>query len=607
MTISSNFAGAQVLGVDFETHWKKDEYSVSDMGAWAYTHDPRFLCYLAGFADPASGRSLSVPPNEVTADDWAALAQIPMWVSHNAGFDQAIHARQIELGKAPNVWPQRWLCTGALAGYLQAPRNLQGFARGALNVEISKDYRSSASGYLPGSDLFLDGTLREACALDALTCARAWVACEANWPEHERQLWEQTVECGRFGVAIDREFVAGCIDELQKRSTSFAALLPWTKAPYNRTPRSRQGMELCFTAANVPLPKSTEDDSPELNQWLRKYGNTQPAAWIRHLQGFRKTDRKTALFRSMQVRTNPDTGRMDFELIYCGTAATGRWAGGGGLNMQNLNRDEKGGTTTPRRAFIPPPGKLYVIADLAQIEPRVLAWVCGNEALLEMVRRGVNIYEAHARTTMGWTGGKLKKENERLYALAKVRVIQLGYQSAADTFKQACLDYAGLEITDDEAERQVTDYRKANPLVVTLWGRMENAMAACEGGTYRMPLPSGRVIKYFNVERVKGGKFAKLRASTVWGDDPDDWYGGKLTENLVQSIARDVFAAALLRIEAAGYAPVWHVHDEGIWEVAEDQAEAVAKQIEALMSVTPDWIPGLPVGAEVEITKFYKK
>lgn len=607
MTWSSSFQGAAVLGVDFETVYKKKVYDVKSFGYYGYTHDPRFCCYLAGFGT-AEGTSSARNPKDVTPADWSALAEIPLWVSHNAAFDQAVFLRLQELGLVPaGLWPRRWLCTGALAGYIQAPRDLQAAAKAVLNVDIDKGYRVASNGYTPGSDMFLEEQLAAACAIDAVTCARLWEAREAEWPEHERQLWEQTVECGRAGVMLDAAFVAGCLDELNKRQVSYTALLPWTKPPYRKTPASTAGLGQCCAAAGIPPPDSTEEGCPELDRWIRVYGNTKAAEWVRHLQGFRKTAKKIALFESMLRRTDPATGRMDFELMYCGSDATGRWAGSNGLNMQNLNRDEKGGTTNPRQAFIPAPGKSFVIADLAQIEPRVLAWVVDDQALLEMVRRGVNIYEAHARTTMGWTGGKLKNENDRLYSLAKVRVIQLGYQSWADTFKQACMDYAALEITQEEAERQVMDYRRANPKVVTLWGRMENAMAACEGGIYTMPLPSGRMCRYFNVHKAKGKRGDVLKAATIYGEQSWEFYGGLLTENLVQSIARDVFASALLRIESEGYKIVWHVHDEVIVEVADEEAEAAKARVLELMSVTPGWIPGLPVGAEVKITKHYVK
>ena len=610
MISGTSLACAPVVGIDFETYWKKDEYSVSDLGYWAYTHEPRFLSYCVGFGDPATGFSVAGAPPTVSASEWMALAGSPLWVSHNAAFDQAVFLRLQELGVIPaGLWPRRWLCTGALAGYLQGPRDLQRFARAVLGVEVSKEYRKAASGYKPGTDFFLDDTLREACALDALTCARIWAARGTEWPEHERRLWEQTVECGRYGVGLDLGFVRSGLEELRGKAASFAGLLPWTKAPYHKTARSRNGLEVCCEGLGVPAPRSTNDDSPELAQWMEKHGQTPAAEWVRHLQGFRRMDRKAALFESMLTRTNPETSRMDFELIYCGTAATGRWTGSNGLNMQNLNRDEKGSTTNPRQAFVPAPGKAFVIADLAQIEPRVLAWVVDDQALLGMVRAGTNIYEAHARTTMGWAGGSLKKEDPRLYQLAKVRVIQLGYQSAWETFQRACFDLAGLKLSDDEAQQQVMDYRKANPTRVTLWSRMEQAMEACEGGTYRMPLPSGRVVRYFDVEKVehRGGKYSRLKAATVYGGEKDEWYGGKLTENLVQAIARDVFASGLLRLEAAGLPPVWHVHDEVILEVAEDRAEEAAKQVLEILSVTPAWIPGLPVGAEVQVTKHYVK
>ena len=81
--------------------------------------------------------------------------------------------------------------------------------------------------------------------------------------------------------------------------------------------------------------------------------------------------------------------------------------------------------------IVPRPGKEFIICDLSQIEPRVLAWLCGDTVLLDQLANGVPLYEAHARATMGWTGGNLKKENAELYSLAKARVLGLGYGCGA--------------------------------------------------------------------------------------------------------------------------------------------------------------------------------
>jgi DNA polymerase len=96
-------------------------------------------------------------------------------------------------------------------------------------------------------------------------------------------------------------------------------------------------------------------------------------------------------------------------------------------------------------------------------------------------------------------------------------------------------------------------------------------------------------------------------AQTELGGKRQRFYGGKLCENLVQAVARDVFAEALLRLERAGFEVVFHVHDEAVCEVATQNAPEAARAIAALLTTTPDWMPGLPLEAETQISPSYFK
>jgi DNA polymerase len=244
---------------------------------------------------------------------------------------------------------------------------------------------------------------------------------------------------------------------------------------------------------------------------------------------------------------------------------------------------------------------VFVICDLAQIEPRCLAYLSGNWPLLERIAAGESIYEAHARATMGWSGGPLKKENPRLYGLGKARTLGLGYQCAAEKFVTVARIMGGIEITLAEAEKTVTDFRRSNPLITGLWAKLEREFVARHGQTYFLKLPSGRYLRYFAVD-VETMTAANERGGTRFA-----FYGGKLVENYIQATARDVFAEGLLRVEDAGYRILFHVHDEVIVEVPENQAEVVRADIEQVMSHCPDWLEGCPLGAEAIVANHYLK
>lgn len=268
-------------------------------------------------------------------------------------------------------------------------------------------------------------------------------------------------------------------------------------------------------------------------------------------------------------------------------------------NCQNLPREATFGVDL-RRCIVARPGRKFIVSDLSQIEPRVMAWLCGEHTLLDQLRKGVPLYEAHARQTMGWKGGSLKKEDPRLYALAKARVLGLGYGCGPDKFVAVARTMGGIELSASDARATVTAFRQSNRGILALWNRLgTDFKRSVREGTYEVELPSGRTLTYYNVSSHGG-----WTCQTQRGGPKVRMYGGKLAENLVQAVARDVFAEALLRLAAAGIDVVLHCHDEVVCEVPIDTDPA---DIERLMSITPDWLPGCPLAAESVESEHYLK
>ncbi|RMH23606.1 MAG: hypothetical protein D6701_00140, partial [Gemmatimonadetes bacterium] len=196
-----------------------------------------------------------------------------------------------------------------------------------------------------------------------------------------------------------------------------------------------------------------------------------------------------------------------------------------------------------------------------------------------------------------------------LYQLAKARVLGLGYGCGPAQFVRVAKILAGLEISLDEAKRIVADFRRNNPATVALWGQLEERFRAdAEAGAdmHTIALPSGRWLRYFQPDLDSRGQVV---ASVVRGPNAPKlrWHGPKLTENLVQATARDVFASALLRIHDRGAAILWTVHDEVIVEARKEEEEAVKALVLEELRRTPAWMPGLPLEAEGETMEAYRK
>lgn len=298
-----------------------------------------------------------------------------------------------------------------------------------------------------------------------------------------------------------------------------------------------------------------------------------------------------------------------------------------------------------RSLFLPREGESFVIADSSQIEPRCLAFLTQDREFIELVKQGFDIYEAHARTMHGFTGpkGHLKhlanvEKNQEAIVLrkrSKAERLGLGYQAGCKGYQKAAALLAGLALTIEEALEAVRVYRAANPKVVGFWNRLQAGLTASLGTTFRVKLPSGRFMTYravaeerklfVNPDTKKPEWKTQLTAET--DGIRHGYYGGKLTENLTQAMARDVFseyvlevwAASLDRAAAAGLvgwsamteslreAPSWTVHDELICSVPSAHATDRAAEVVRIMRTTPAWAGDTPFDCEADIVDCYKK
>ena len=576
---------ASEVALDFETYYATG-YSVQDLGYSAYVADPRFDALLVAVSDGAT--TFACPPNRFP---WEALNG-KVLIAHNAAFDQAVFRRLQELGVIPpDVTPVGWRDTAALCAYIGAPRALDEAAAVLLGITLDKSVRARMKG---GPDLF--DRLDEYGALDAKATALIWQKFGPYWPEHERQLSALTIAMGNRGIHLDRDKAQASFHELEAQAESARIPLPWHPA---QPATSAKALAAECAKHSVPAPVTTSAKEEAFDDWLERYGTTEPARYVRLIQEIRSLNRAAKVLESMLSRVRAD-GRIDAHTIYFG-ASTGRWSGGGnGLNLQNLNRNDAGNADL-RGCLVAAPGKKLVIVDLSQIEPRCLAHVAGDRAWLDLVRTGANPYEAHAMTAHGWRGRKLKTENPRLYALCKAERLGLGYGCGSDKFVTVARILGGLEVSLEESKRIVSEFRRCNPAIIWLWRQLEKAFRNRHGQDYRLPLPSKRKLRYFAVDAED------MTAAVVRGGPRLNIYGGRLCENMIQAMARDVFAEGLLRVDAGGLNPLLTIHDEVVCEVDDAQAENALPEIIRLMTVPPAWAPDLPLAAEGCIAEFYRK
>lgn len=302
-----------------------------------------------------------------------------------------------------------------------------------------------------------------------------------------------------------------------------------------------------------------------------------------------------------------------------------------------------------RTSFVAPAGQTLLVADYSAIEARVVAYLAGEQWRLDTFRNGGDIYCASA-SKMFHVPVEKHGVNGHLRQKGKIAELALGYGGGVNALIAFGADRMGM--LESEMREIVDGWRAASPNIVRLWQELERAAKNAlrnpgrsfkayrreydparareneiltdadrayspyfrgaqicafrrDRDALRMTLPSGRVIAYWGAREDEDGGICYMgvdQTTRRW--EKTSTWGGKLTENLVQSVARDCLAAALLRLDRAGWRILFHVHDEVICEAPEG---ARWQDMAAVMTEPVPWAPGLPLAADGYSTPFYRK
>ena len=593
------------VAFDTETSYSKDR-DIRSLGTVPYLRHPETDIYLVSFCFP-DGTTWAGDPKDAP---WDKALQFD-FVSHNRSFDLAVY-QELRRRGMPLPEPPTWHCSADLMAYLQAPRSLAAASAIMLGTQVSKTTRDEMKGVdyrklPPEKKRQVDEYARS----DALLCWLLWRNHSAEWPEHERWLSRHTTDMGLRGIGLDEAEVERGIDILKQVSWEAERAIPWAG---DRPTTSTKQLALACRAANIPPPTTTDSKSDIFDEWADQYAEQAP--FVAAMQRWRRSNRLVQVLRAMQTRCVD--GRVRFNLKYFGAQHTGRWSGDAGLNMQNFPR-KAFEEIDVRRNFVPRPGHCFLVTDLSQIEARVALWLAGDRRMLDRLAAGEDVYEAHARLTMGYTDPRpLAEVDPGMRQLAKIRSLALQFSLGFSKFQKIAKQWAGIDMTEDDAKRVVRDYRQKNKPIVDLWGSLERAILTYDKDEQGRrwgyaQLPSGRVIRYMDLQEVRepsdygDGYRSRWSGRVVRGECRKFLYGGLLTENVTQATARDILAAKIRETEMAGMPVVLHVHDEIVAEVPEANAEEAARQLDRIMSTPPEWAEGLPMRADTKILKRYGK
>lgn len=471
-------------------------------------------------------------------------------------------------------------------------------------------------------------------------------------PDQEQTLWELDQRINAYGVAVDLGLIEGALhcDEIVSGELMAEAI----QLSGLDNPKSVKQLSKWLTDETGEEVSDLRKETVK-NMLVQTIDSEAARRMLEIRQELSKTSTKK--YVAMQSAVCGD-GRIRGLLQFYGANRTGRWAGRL-VQVQNLPRNYLESLSHARdcvkakkmdvlkiiygnipdtlsqlirTAFVPSPGNVFVVADFSAIEARVIAWLAGEQWRLEVFATHGKIYEASASAMFGVPIGLIKKGNPEydLRQKGKVAELALGYQGGAGALiKMGALT---MGLAEDELPDVVRRWRSANKRIVDLWYSLENAalevmrtgqavgvkglIFAREGDYnnqqdfFTITLPSRRKLFYPKpfLSQNDFGKEALHyhgvnQTTKKW--EVVSTYGGKLTENIVQAIARDCLAESMMRVNAAGYQTVMHVHDEVILDVPEAQADL--ERACEIMGQPISWAPGLLLKAAGFTASYYKK
>lgn len=478
---------------------------------------------------------------------------------------------------------------------------------------------------------------REYCKQDVVTENEILKRLQAfPVPGEEQRLWRMDILMNAYGVRVDTNLIAGAL-AIDSHSTECLTAEAFRITGLSN-PNSATQLQQWLSGKGVDIPNLQKATVEEYLQLEDLPDDERKILEIRQQLG--KTSIKK--YVAMDTAKGADDRVRGLTQFY-GANRTGRWAGRL-VQLQNLPRNylktldyarnlvkDKNydgikllyGNVPDtlsqliRTAFIPSDGNKFVVADFSAIEARVIAWLAGEQWVNEVFATHGKIYEATASQMFHVPIEKIAKGNPE-YSLrqkGKVATLALGYQGG--TAALIAMGALNMGLTEEELPDIVQRWRSANPRIRDLWYAVEQAalttmQTAQPQGIYGLifryegdlvygqsfltvQLPSGRKLFYPKpfLQENQFGKMA-IHYYTV-GQQTRKWevastYGGKMTENIVQAIARDCLAETLKRIDRMGLQVVFHVHDEVIIDAP---VSITVDEICDLMAEPIPWAPGL--------------
>ena len=597
------------LYLDFETFYDVG-YSLTKMTTAEYVHSPEFKVWGVGvkWNDDIESEwyNFEEIPDLFAQYDWDELAV----VCHNTLFDAYI------LTQIYHVFPKYYYDTAAMSRGLY-PNESAALKNVCVRLfptdsTLRKGEELVTAKGIRDLDPELEVSIAGYCIQDVDLTYAIFKKMEEGSHQSELDLIDMTVRMFvEPQLTLDRELViqhkeqiatetaqkiedSGTTREILASQPKFAAHIEslGVTVPTKKSPRTGE-----------MIPAFSKNDSAYV-QMIKAYPEHQ-AVWDGR-EAVKSRIEETRAERFLSA-VNPD-GTVSVPLRYY-AAHTGRFGGSEKINLQNLPRGSK-----LRSALQAAPGNLLYVADLSNIEARMLAWLANEESLLMSFAAGEDVYSKFASEIYN---RPITKANKLERYVGKTAILGLGYGMGKDRYQDTLKNGSpSVDVTENTALTIVSQYRAMYPNIPRLWNRCKEflyTMLDPYSVTYgplnivrnAIELPNGMYLKYPHLT-FTSGEFL-YQSST--NKSPIRTHGPRLCENIVQALARIVITNQMLRIkqELSALDVVLTVHDEIICSGPEEEAEFYLNEIMSIMKNPPEWCETLPLDAEGGYSKVYDK
>ena len=655
----------RILALDFETAWDSKDYTLKKLTTEEYLRDARFRVWGCAYYYLDA---LGTAPRWISANDLPAFFATVDWantavLAHNAQFDVSILTWHYE-----HV-PCFIIDTLSIARALRGVEAKNGLAQLALEFGFPQKGEAlyNTDGLLTSIPPHVERELAEYCEHDVALCVAVYDKLGAGFPTKELRLIDMTLRMFVLPrLLLDPQMLTIAIHDEKVKREGLIKRLGIAEKELASNPKFAG----VLTALGVSPPKKISKTTGKETfafaktdahfQALLNHDSEEIVLACEARLAVKSTLERTRAQRFLDIARR---GALPVPLNYY-AAHTGRWGGGGRLNLQNLRRG-----SFLRHAIYAPDGYSLVASDLSQIEVRVLAWLADDQNMLNVFLSGEDPYAGFGATMFN-KPGMTQDSHPELRQSAKSALLGCGYALGWASFAAQLLTgflgappvlygvsmakQLGLRAWDIEdfvrdmdhvkrmkdiprvcsndelavhctvAAKIVDTYRRRAMQVVRFWNINDGFIAKnlvedptvtkfCGGKSTQhkclfykpgaVVLPNGLSLRYADIASVADEK-GRIQWTYGAANNRKKLYGGKLTENIVQAVARIVMTDGILRVQQR-YPCVLTVHDEAVYLVPEDEVPEAEPWIKQQTLLEPKYLPGIPLAAKVGHGKRY--